>query len=268
MKNRSLKAFLTTAALLCGSMAFAVGAAVSGGEGMPAVENSSTYRIEAGAGSILETYLSPLKYHGASMALSGSWRHALRGSKTVEMTFDGSIEGFITRSPAKNANMYLGSISFDWGVRRLWKAGTNWRLGIGGGPRLDAGVIYEPRNGNNPAAAKCAVAAEISAFGSYSFNWLGKRLTVTDDVRLPSASIFFSQQYGESYYEIYRGNHSGLVHFGWWGNNFCIDNLLSIEIPMKKGALTAGYHFKVRSSYICDINTQAVSHAFVVGWKF
>lgn len=76
---------------------------------------------------------------------------------------------------------------------------------------------------------------------------------------------FFSPEYGETYYEIYLGNHAGLAHCGWWGNHFRIDNLLAADISLGTVALRVGYHLDFSSGKVHDIVTRHTTHSLVIG---
>jgi hypothetical protein len=228
----------------------------------------SRYYLEVGGGSVLDTYLSPMKYDGVSLGLSGEWSKNVAWAKNTRMQFNASLSGIIAQPPAKSSTLYQADMNFEWGLRRVWQVSPRFSWNVGGGIGTNLGVVYLPGNGNNPATAKADLNLFIATAGAYSFTLKKLPVTVRDQVRLPSLSMFFSQDYAEPYYEIYMGNHSGLVHPGWWGNNFAIDNLLSADMTFSKHTLTVGYRFRVRSSYINDINTQIVTHAFVVGLTY
>ncbi len=226
----------------------------------------STYRLEAGAGKVLDTYLSPLHYTGESLALSGEWSKALGSLRCWDMKFDASVGALLMRNPARNAREYEIDVDFAWSIRRGWTPVAAMTAGVGTGTELFAGCVYLPRNGNNPAAAKASLGLFLSAFASYWLN-IGKLpVILSDEVRLPSVSMLFSQQYGESYYEIYLGNRSGLIHCGWWGNNFSIDNHFTATLRFSRGDLTVGYRFKVRTSHVNNLDWQRTTNAVTIGW--
>ena len=94
---------------------------------------------------------------------------------------------------------------------------------------------------------------------------LGRPLTLRYQPVLPVAGVFFSPDYGELYYEIYLGNHSGLAHFAWWGNYFMLDNHLTADLSLGATSLRLGYSGRIFSSKVNDIVTHVFTHAFVVG---
>lgn len=227
---------------------------------------TSVYAVEIGKISILDTYLSPLEYTGTSVALSGLWKKAMPFDPVRwTMNFDADIRLARTLNPAKLASEYMFSTSFLWGMNRRWQLPFDIQLSAGASAGISAGVIYLPKNSNNPASAKCSVSLALQTEVSRKFSIGRLPVVISDRVYLPSLSVFFSPQFGESYYEIYLGNHSGLAHCGWWGNFFCIDNIFAVDLDFGKTAMRVGYRFNVRSSYVSDINSKIMSHMFVIG---
>lgn len=228
---------------------------------------SSTYQLETGGGSAVDTYVSPLRYHGFHLALSGDWTKALPQGKDLSMTFQGRVEGMRLRNPAGNATEWQGAVGFNWLMRRGWCLTPRFVVAAGGGAGLYAGALYIPRNGNNPVAAKGQLTLQGAASASYTFNVGSHRITLHDEVVLPVVGAFFSQNYGQPYYNIYLGNSKGLVHCGWWGNNFCIDNLLSGRITFSRGTLGLGYRYRLYSQHISHLDTRIQTHAVVISWS-
>lgn len=227
---------------------------------------TSVYSLEIGSVSILDTYLSPLVYKGTSVTASGRWQKAFtRDPRKWTMQFAADVQYAGALNPAKLASEYLFNAGFNWSASRRWQLPYGVQSAIGPAVGFDAGVIYLPKNGNNPASAKCSFDLSLQASLSRVFRFGRLPVVVSDRVMLPALSAFFSPQFGEPYYEIYLGNHSGLAHCGWWGNHFCIDNLLAADLDFGKTALRIGYRFNARTSYVDDLNTKIFTHSFVIG---
>ena len=227
---------------------------------------TSSYSLEWGSTTIVDTYLSPLKYNGQSLSLAGSWLKAMRQNpQRLIMSFDASIHASQALSPAKNSRLYEMGIGFSWSMLHRWRPIDGLQLAAGGSTMLDVGAIYLARNSNNPVSAQASIDIALAGMASYTFK-IGKLpIKVSDRLSLPIVGAFFSPDYGETYYEIYLGNHSGLAHYGWWGNHFRIDNLLSADISLGSVALRLGYRMNIKSSFVNNINTRINSHALVVG---
>lgn len=227
---------------------------------------TSSYSLEWGSTTIVDTYLSPLKYNGQSLSLSGSWLKAMRQNpQRLIMSFDASIHASQALSPAKNSRLYEMGIGFSWSMLYRWRPIAGLQLAAGGSTMLDIGAIYLARNSNNPVSAQASIDIAVAGMASYSFKIGRLPICISDRLSLPIASAFFSPDYGETYYEIYLGNRSDLVHYGWWGNHFRFNNLLSADISLGNVALRIGYRMNIKSSFVNNINTHINSHALVFG---
>lgn len=227
---------------------------------------TSTYSIEIGHRDVLATYLSPLRYKGKTTALSGSWSKAMpfAPEKTV-MHFEGSMAFSSLLNPAQTAKMIGLYGSFAWGMSWRKHLPSEFQITLGGTAGIEGGAYYLIRNGNNPveAIANVSIAARATVGRPIRIGRLP--VLLRDEVSLPALGVFFSPQYGETYYEIYLGNHKGLAHAGWWGNNFRIDNLLTATLDFGRTAMTLGYRFNAYTQWACHLNTKITTHSFVIG---
>lgn len=224
------------------------------------------YAVEIGGKNVLATYLSPLHYTGTSVALSGAWSKAMPfNPESAIMHFNASAEFDKMLNPMHTARMLALSASFNWGMSWRKMLPRDIQLTLGGSIGIDGGGYWLLRNGNNPIQALASVNLAARASLGKPFRVGKLDLLLRDEVSLPSLSLFFSQEYGESYYEIYLGNHKGLVHPGWWGNNFRIDNLLSVTFDFGRTAAMIGYRFKADTQWANNLNTRLLTHSFVIG---
>lgn len=231
---------------------------------------TSAYNLEIGRADILDTYVSPLKYDGLGAAFTGSWSKLTPWTgERISMRFDASISGAVPRNPARNATLYDVGFGFSWSPSwRFMSPQSPWQICAGPGVGFEAGVIYQPRNSNNVVALRGDVTFNLQAEGSYALKIGRLPVTLSDRVSLPTLGVVYTPAYGETYFEIWAGNHDGLAHLGWWGNHFRVDNLLSASLNFGKRSLTLGYRFKVWSSYINHINVQHTDNFFVVGFSY
>lgn len=227
---------------------------------------TGVYSFETGRKNVLATYLSPLNYTGSDFAISGAWSKAMPfAPEKAIMHFDGYIDFSSLENPAKTARMIGLMAGFKWGMSWRHMLPYSIQLTAGGTIGLEGGAYYLLRNGNNPvqAMANANIAARASLGRPFRIGRLD--FLIRDVVSLPSLSLFFSPQYGEPYYEIYVGNHKGLAHAGWWGNNFRIDNLLSVTLDFGRTAMMLGYRFKADTQWANHLNTKIYTHSFVIG---
>lgn len=227
---------------------------------------TSIYSLEIGGARDISTYLSPLPYSGEEYTISGSWsKDFQRWSDQCAMRFEADASFGDMLNPAKTARMVSLTARFGWGL--MWKHDFNskWRITVG--PMLDiyGGALYLLRNGNNPVTALASIGVDASAAGYYKFK-IGKiPATLCDELRIPTLSGFFCPQYGESYYEIYLGNHHNLAHFGWWGNAGGVDNLLSLRLQLGRTGMMLGYRVDWRIFNANHLATHLLRNAFVIG---
>lgn len=224
------------------------------------------YSIEIGSEQVLCTYLSPLKYTGKKVGISGEWSKAMPfnpENAIMEFDFNGNFSNLL--NPAQTAQMLGINCAFSWGMSWRQRLPYDFQVTAGGAVGIEGGAYYLIRNSNNPVQAIANASLNIRASLSKHFV-IGKLpLLVRESVSLPSIGLFFCPEFGETYYEIYLGNHKGLAHPGWWGNNFRIDNLLSVTLDFGRTSMTLGYRFKAYTQWSNNINTKIFSNSFVIG---
>ena len=226
----------------------------------------AAYTVEAGSAHLTDTYLTPLKYDGWHAAIDYQRYQAMKFSpENWTMRLHLNLTADKTDNPARNASMWGLLLAADWGMMHKFRPVENLTLALGGSTGIEIGCLYNDRNGNNPASAKAAWTVNLTGFASYRTQLWRIPLTLTYHPTLPLTGIFFSPDYGELYYEIYLGDHSGLVHGAWWGNYFSLDNQLSADLSFGSTNLRLGYHGKIFSSKVNDIVTNIFTHAFTIG---
>lgn len=227
---------------------------------------TGSYSIEMGATSVQATYLSPLTYSGSQYGAVGSWSKAMPfNPENAVMQFDGGINFCSLLNPAQTARMVGLNANFSWDMSWRKKLPQNFQVTVGGGIGVKGGAYYLLRNSNNPVEAIVDLSLLISASASKHFNIGRLPILITDRVKIPSLGVFFCPEYGETYYEIYLGNHKGLAHCGWWGNNFQLDNLLSVTLDFGRTAMMVGYQLKVHDQWANNLNTKIITNSFVIG---
>ncbi len=221
--------------------------------------------VEIGRLHALETYLSPVTYAGTEIGVFIGQQLPMRcGDGAWRMQYGGRFAFGSLLNPRGNARKYEFEGSLNWGMNHGWRPVQGVTLYAGGTSGINAGAGYVPRNSNNPAAVRASV--ELRAVGGAE--WRGKirgfPIRVEERVSIPVASLLFSPQYGESYYEIYLGNHSDLVHLGWWGNIMGVRNDLSVTLPTHPWNVTLGYRLRLDRNRVCNLRTRLLTNAFTV----
>lgn len=227
---------------------------------------TSSYTVEVGKSHIADTYLTPLHYRGTHYALNYERDQAMRfDPQKWTMQLKASIVYDNTKNPAKNATMMSADLRASWDMTRRWTLPGGVTLAFGGGTTLNAGVLYLSRNGNNPASAKVGWTIDATGYATWKGRIRKLPLTVRYQPTLPLTGVFFSPDYGQLYYQIYLGEHKGLLHAAWPGNYFALDNLLTADLHLGRTSLRIGYHGNIFSSKVNNIVSQDIFHAIVLG---
>ena len=227
---------------------------------------SGFYNLEFGSTSVQATYLSPLTYTGTQISASGSWSKAMPfNPENSVMQFDGGISFCNLLNPAQTSRMVGLNALFSWDLEWRKRFTHGFQVTAGGGIEVSGGAYYLLRNSNNPVQAMANAALLVTASVSKPIRIGRLPILIADRVKLPSLGVFFCPGYGETYYEIYLGNHNGLAHCGWWGNNFRLDNLLSFTLDFGRTAMMVGYRFNVTTQWANNLNTKIFTNSFVIG---
>ena len=227
----------------------------------------SVFSGEVGAARMLDTYLSPLFYNGTHTGLA--WEHQQatgfnpeRWVRQLELQLDYNI----THNPAGNHDNHALLMQGRWSL--MWRkqvATPGLQIIVGPETALRGGVLYSGHNSNNVVSAR--VHWHVGATAQAVYNMRIGRLPVTlrYQVVLPVAGIFYSPEYGESYYEMYVGNREGLAHFACWGNRFDMENLITADLHIGATVLRLGYRNRFATSWVNELSVRERNHALVIG---
>lgn len=225
----------------------------------------SEWTLGLGRSDILSTYLSPLNFSGFRPSLSGAWSKGMPFSpEKWRMRFEAELGCSRLMNSPGTAYEYEAGASFSWGMERVWQPDSRFTVTGGGCVGFDADAVWLTRNSNNPVSLP--IRTDLSLTGSAAFNFRMGRLPVTiaERVSLPSLGLFFMPGYGESFYEIYIGNQSGLVHCGWWGNAIALRSHLSLSLHFKKSTLRLGYRFSLSRTAANHLENRLVRNEFTI----
>ena len=227
---------------------------------------TSAYMFNIGGAKLINTYLTPIKYSGLDFGFAYERMQAMKfDPEKWVMRLTASIDMNKTDNPVRNADMWrlVGDVS--WGMTRRWQLPYDIVVAAGGSTGLDLGCIYNARNGNNPVAVEAAWTVNATGYVTWKTKILNLPVTLKYQPTVPLAGVFFSPDYGELFYEIYLGNHSGLAHFAWWGDYFRMDNLLTAGLHFGSTALRVGFRSDLLSTKVNHIVTRVVTYSAVIG---
>lgn len=227
----------------------------------------ASYTASIGTGHIADTYLSPLRYSGLSLSLDYERHQAMRfDPEHWTMRLAASIEGMHTKSPSGNSTMWEGMLHVSWGMMHRWHLPAGITVAGGGSTGVNLGCLYSERNSNNPASAKASWTINLTGYAIWKHTFGKLPITFAWQPVIPVAGLFFAPEYGQLYYEIYLGERSGLAHFGWWGNYFAMENLVTADLHLGEStALRLGFRSNLLSTSVHDITTRIYNTSFVIG---
>lgn len=245
-----------------------------------------------GVGGLIlrDDYLSPLNYGGFSLQYSqessqlryryaddeGGFRplQSLIGNSPREAKADWlSQRHFVvslgqSENPAGNATISRLQARLSGSRQYILHRGKWGQLSLGPSYTIGAGGLYSSRNGNNPATLNLDLGLGLA--WTYSYRLPSERFPML--LRLSSRTdvlgMQFSQNYGESYYELYYLSEafSKRIHFTYpskvWGQEL----RLAIDLPFfDRTIYTLGYQLQYRSSQVSKLYRSSQEHSISLG---
>ena len=226
-----------------------------------------SWAVGTGTSNLLDTYLSPLNYTGIhatllreTLRMTRHCHHRLSFQTLVQATFASAT------NPSSTAHDYSGRLSYKAAWHYNWIPISNLRLMAGGMAGAHAGILYNDRNGNNPAQGRFSIDIALSAMAIYHLHIRHQRLSLRYQINMPIMGVMFSPQFGQSYYEIGQGSRDNNAVFTHPGNTPGIWHQLTIDVPIGKATtLRAGYLSDITQSHTNSIKTHDWSHTFMIG---
>lgn len=241
-------------------------------------------------GGILQQdlYLSPLRYGGrqlgfvsesASFGYKRQHRHRglsgllQRPTRSVDRRWTDhsllSLSLSQSSNPAGNATMWGLQLSYGRSYLRQLHESAFGRLSLGPALVGRFGGRYSTRNGNNPASLDASLALGAAALYSYALpsQRFPARLHLYSELDL--ASLSFSQEYGESYYELYY--YSDLrrrLYLTGPSAALRVQLQSSIELPLLDWmTLSLGYRLDSQRLQINQLQRSTLSHSVLLGLR-
>lgn len=229
---------------------------------------TSAFMIDLGGASILDNYLTPITYTGCDLRLSYEGFKSMKfNPESWVMQFTSGLKYDHVKNIVKNRVMHSLTLDVEWGMLHRWSLSEveGLTLYAGGSTGLYGGVIYNMYNSNNPVSAKIRVSANLVGMATYDFK-IGKLpITLRYEPTLPVIGTFFAPGYGESLYEVYLGNLSGVVHAAYWGNRFDMTNMLTADLHLGRTSLRIGYRGVYECSWVNNTDTRIMTNSLILG---
>lgn len=228
----------------------------------------SSYMVDFGGASVLDTYLSPIRYKGLNLRIGYERLQAMKFNPEKWINqLEAGIDYSPAENPAKNHTIHTLMVDLKWGMMYRWRMRQvdGLQLFGGGSTQLRGGALYAPANSNNVVSVKINWSIDLTGMAVYNKRIGRLPVTFRYQATLPLLGVFYSPEYGESYYEIYVGNRSGLVHLGWVGNRFALANLFTADMHFGGATVRIGYRNVTETSWVNNLNTQIFRNSFVLG---
>lgn len=214
----------------------------------------------------LDTYLSNYNHKGLGLNYAHEvFRNARTGNYQwkYQRIFNATAGYAIQGSNLQ----YAALASQSWGGYHPFKVAKGLTLLAGAQIQLEGGTLYNPANGNNPAAAKLRTALAASGMAIYHFPVRRSEWTARYQVDIPLVGAMFAPEFGQSYYEIFGLGHAkNIVAFTHPGNNPSWRHMLTLDIPIKGTTLRIAYVSDIYQSRINDINCHIYRNTFSFGF--
>ncbi|MDL2256724.1 DUF3316 domain-containing protein [Bacteroidales bacterium OttesenSCG-928-I14] len=223
-----------------------------------------SHMIGIGAVQSYDTYLSPLNYKGTGF---NYMYETLRKRDDNKLMYQHlfNLDFASSSNPSGTANCLMGGIEYNFGLyHRLYK---NEGLELAAGGQIDAlfGVLYNSRNGNNPASPKIHLNLNMSAIASYSFKLFEHSFMLRYQINLPFAGLMYANDFGQSYYEMDLTGYTGLFHFSSFHNQLMMRNILSLDYCDNHHTFRIAYMNNSYGTHINDLETRVLSNTFLIG---
>ena len=223
--------------------------------------------IGAGHNNTFETYLSPLEYEGPEVRFAYETMRMTRlmdGNVSAQNLFQ--LHASYTENISQTNHTYGGLVNWSYALHYQFRPAKGLKILFGPMLDLNAGVVYNRRNSNNPAQAKAYGGLGASGMLIYRFRIKNYPLTVRWQANLPLLGVMFSPEFGESYYEIFSlGNGGRNVVFTSLHNNSSLRQLLTLDFPVGNTVMRVGYVCDLQQAKVNNLKSHTYSHDFMIG---
>ena len=266
----SLARRIFRAGLLCFCLFAAtetISAQEKGDEVQEAQRNAKAIRsykaFGAGFCKVQDTYLSPEEYKGTELRYLSHTIREREGKKWASLIINEGY-GAIGNSRSENGATLSGAYHFMYGRMRAFSLfDGKMKVWAGAQGELALGMIYNTRNGNNPAQA----IANIDVGGLVRAEYPVKKVTISYEAACPLLGVTFSPNYGQSYYEIFAlGQTDRNVRLTTPFSAPSLRLLGTLHIPLGRATLSVGYRADVRQSDTGGLKRHLWNNQLVVGY--
>lgn len=226
-----------------------------------------SYTLGIGRANQYDSYLSPMEYTGPQVSLlHESLRMTHWAKERISFQQLTEVACSLTENPAQTANDWAGRLSYDAAWHYNWSLKPHLCILAGGMIGGNLGFLYNDRNGNNPAQARCDLHLAFSVAGLWDFSLWKRTCHLRYQADLPILGAMFSPEYGESYYEIASQGKGSNVKCTYPGNSLCLRQMLTLDFPVRKSFIRLGYMSRIHQSHVNHIEAHDISRSFSIGY--
>lgn len=222
--------------------------------------------IGVGSTNILDTYISPEKYTGTELRYIS---HTIRERKGKRISREIIHQGYfsLSNNRADTGDAMAGMYIFGYGAHYNWQLlGSNLNIRAGGMAEVNAGFLYNTRNGNNPAQARLSLNISPSAAATYKLKAWNHIMAISYEVSAPLAGVMFSPNYGQAYYEIFsRGDYDHNVVPTTFINTPSLKQMLTLDFYIRRTAIRLGYLCDIQQAKVNNLKYHNYSNMLLIG---
>jgi len=211
----------------------------SGMRASESTDHTNVLKVKGGWSYQLDTYLSPLAYHGWQIGIGNEWWQGFRQDTRLGQTGRLSnwahvgrmeAEGLMHINTARSNMTYAVLINGGWGAFYCWQWMDN-RLKVFLGPYIEAGLTIRYLNTNVNKPLSLDVAADVMAMSGLSWSFYGPKTSyrLNYQIRTNLVGFDYVPDYWESYYEISQGVEGVARCSGHW-NHHTIKHELTLDM--------------------------------------
>lgn len=227
---------------------------------------TSVKMIGIGGTNILDTYISPEKYTGPEIRFISMVNKQKVGRNISTMMMNQGDLSY-SKNRASNSDEIAGMYNFAYGLHYNWSLlGGNLRLQAGGLLDLNLGFIYNTRNSNNPAQARCYLNLTPSGSAEYDWHIHDHIYMLRYAVQLPLVGVMFSPNYGQAYYEIFsKGNYDHNIVPTTFISAPCFRQMFTVDFNLWHTTFRIGYMGDYQQSSVNNLKSHIYTHSLVIG---
>ena len=241
-----------------------ISAQEKGDEGQEAQKKTMRSYKAFGAGfcKVQDTYLSPEEYKGTELRYLSHTIREREGKKWASLIINEGY-GAMGNSRSENGATLSGAYHFMYGRMRAFSLfDGKMKVWAGAQGELTLGMIYNTRNGNNPAQA----IANIDFGGLVRAEYPVKKVLLSYEATCPLLGVTFSPNCGQSYYEIF--NEGNYDHNLVPTTIFSVPSLrhtIAAELPIGKTKCIFGIYGDYRQQQVNNLKRHIYTSGVMIG---